>query len=140
MGAKLRDFSETTPKYRPFPPPTNYITLKLPRVGRTRESGGGNSGKKYTSTTGSLVSDERLRCWLQTSSVCLVNRFHQSDVVEHPVVVPVIVLTECQKREEKYFLKDFGRWRTLISTSAAVSRRSPPSLPFAVNPHHTHLC
>ena len=29
MGAKLRGFSETTPKYRPFPPPTDYITLTL---------------------------------------------------------------------------------------------------------------
>ena len=65
-----------------------------------------NSGKKYTSTTDSLVSvflHETLRCGLLSSSVCLVNRFHQSKVFKHPVVVPVIVLTECQKREESTF-------------------------------------
>ena len=29
MNAKSGDFSKTTPKSRPFPPPTDYITLRV---------------------------------------------------------------------------------------------------------------
>ena len=76
------------------------VSLALEHIFNSSDSEEVYSGKRYTSTTGSLVSVLLHNTLMLVATVCLVNRFHQSDQVEHHVALPGIVLTKCQRREE----------------------------------------